>query len=1205
MKYLWLNIILLLFSYNLATSQTCSQPTAQPSYPLFKMKDTTVVECKGIFTDSELNTINAGWYKENEKSCFKIVFNGTINLDFSCLDLGLGDTLFFYQGYVNCNNPGVAPFIIKTNAHNTTTFNIVRNSPASDTLVIRFKSNNIVNASGWIAKWRVTPLPPVPPTISINPLPNCSTTTIYMNLSKKVHCDSVYTNAFAITAPPGVTAPVISSAVGQGCPSLDDSTNVAVISLAGNGIVSNCTYQIDFTINLLDFCDSMWTFTEDTTFTVTDCPIPVTFTTNPPNTDTICPGMSIDITANSTSSSCLALNWNWNNGLGTGPGPKTVSPLTTTTYCVNVDAGGPSFQSCKTIYVINPQILIGDTTICQSEPAFSIPVNIGGGIYTGNGMLQAVGSIGTFDPDTAGGGVHIITYGIGTLCKDTIRITVIPIDAGPDEAACPNSPPFVLSGFLPAVGGYWKGPFVDSASGTFTPPATPGVYIDTFYANGCMDTKTIYVGNLGVSNTIDSVCQNIDPYYLSAQPPGGTFSGPGIQTVDSLFDPDDAGGGLHHILYTINGCQDTIKIYVKAMDAGGNRTACPSQTNLYLYNSSSGGTWSSTNPNTGLLPPGTHPAFYDASILGHGGNDTLTYTMPNGCTDTSIVYIRTTNIYEEIRYYCIDEDSVDLTSSQTQGGVNKNPCCSGSWTTAAPGAIAYFGNPDYKHYFYPSIAGPGTHWLYWTKNTCVDSMRFIVYPDLKLRDTTLCSAANPLQLGNMPDSTVWFGNGVNPTTGLFTPLVAGPGTHNVGYITPAGCGDTAQITIYQFQAASINGLTSPYCHKDTNYSFSYSPNNSSIWFGPGTDTTTMTFNPVDAGAGYDTIIVSYGIGECTTTDTMIIEIYPELTTTYSVTEDTICGGGYSVITINPSGGNPLATYNHTWTPTLPSRNTNQVSPPSTTTYVIVTSDGCSTPVYDTITIYIFPGFTVGYTTSDTLCYGNEGYVLATPNPAGPYSYAWGPGVPNQDSIAAPVGTSYNVKVTNTQTGCHKDTIVRIPMYSIVKALFSLNPDEDCVPYDQRFVDLIDLSQNGLTGTWEIDGVASPYQPGINPSQEFKKPGTHSIKLTVYNEGNCVDSYELTLCIQEDTTIFIPDVFSPNGDNINDILYARAGAYKEFNFFVYNRFGQKVFETTDSKMGWDGTINGKPAPQDVYVYYVSSLTVHDVLITKKGDVTLVR
>lgn len=90
------------------------------------------------------------------------------------------------------------------------------------------------------------------------------------------------------------------------------------------------------------------------------------------------------------------------------------------------------------------------------------------------------------------------------------------------------------------------------------------------------------------------------------------------------------------------------------------------------------------------------------------------------------------------------------------------------------------------------------------------------------------------------------------------------------------------------------------------------------------------------------------------------------------------------------------------------------------------------------------------------------------------------------------------------------------------------------------------------------------------------------------------------------TIDIPTAFSPNGDGSNDIIYVRGWGIKELLVFeIYNRWGEKVFESTDLKKGWDGTYKGKDQAMDTYVYVVKAMSFQNKLVEKKGNITLLR
>jgi gliding motility-associated-like protein len=92
---------------------------------------------------------------------------------------------------------------------------------------------------------------------------------------------------------------------------------------------------------------------------------------------------------------------------------------------------------------------------------------------------------------------------------------------------------------------------------------------------------------------------------------------------------------------------------------------------------------------------------------------------------------------------------------------------------------------------------------------------------------------------------------------------------------------------------------------------------------------------------------------------------------------------------------------------------------------------------------------------------------------------------------------------------------------------------------------------------------------------------------------------------ENTEVFIPNIFSPNNDGNNDVLFVRSEGIKELEFVIYDRWGEKIFETTDPTQGWDGTYKGKELSTAVFSYYVKATSYGGEAMEKKGNVTLVR
>ncbi|MEO1714699.1 MAG: gliding motility-associated C-terminal domain-containing protein, partial [Bacteroidota bacterium] len=129
-----------------------------------------------------------------------------------------------------------------------------------------------------------------------------------------------------------------------------------------------------------------------------------------------------------------------------------------------------------------------------------------------------------------------------------------------------------------------------------------------------------------------------------------------------------------------------------------------------------------------------------------------------------------------------------------------------------------------------------------------------------------------------------------------------------------------------------------------------------------------------------------------------------------------------------------------------------------------------------------------------------------------------------------------------------------------------------------------------------DPVASPVE-------------TTTYLLTINDEFNCRNQAEVTVYLKsfvcDDPFIFVPNAFTPNGDGLNDLLFVRGNVITDFYFAVYNRWGEKVFETENQSIGWDGQFRGQQLPPDVFGYYLRAVCLDGQEFFKKGNVSILR
>ncbi|MFN0200567.1 MAG: gliding motility-associated C-terminal domain-containing protein, partial [Bacteroidia bacterium] len=294
-----------------------------------------------------------------------------------------------------------------------------------------------------------------------------------------------------------------------------------------------------------------------------------------------------------------------------------------------------------------------------------------------------------------------------------------------------------------------------------------------------------------------------------------------------------------------------------------------------------------------------------------------------------------------------------------------------------------------------------------------------------------------------------------------------------------------------------------------------------------------------------------------------------------------------------------------------------VNPDTTITYTVIAKDGCSYPDTAEVTIFVYPPFTLNLSVSDTACFGKIG--TATVNVVGNsnYVYSWHTEPPQfTQTLSAPSFYDYDVTVTDSTSGCQKTANIVIPAYPYVKASFLSNPTNQCaiINYDATF-DFLDLSSGATQGVWKFgDGTSEPYILGQQPQHTYPAIGQYVVALSLQNAAGCKDSMKDTVClINEPSTLFIPDAFSPNGDGTNDEWGISSTGFTTYQLWIYDRWGRVVFESQTPDAKWNGKSKGKDAPEGVYTYYLkgemysnSGLNNYQPLIMeKRGTITIIR
>lgn len=125
----------------------------------------------------------------------------------------------------------------------------------------------------------------------------------------------------------------------------------------------------------------------------------------------------------------------------------------------------------------------------------------------------------------------------------------------------------------------------------------------------------------------------------------------------------------------------------------------------------------------------------------------------------------------------------------------------------------------------------------------------------------------------------------------------------------------------------------------------------------------------------------------------------------------------------------------------------------------------------------------------------------------------------------------------------------------------------------------------------------------HPSHLFTKTGTFKTCLVAYGPENCNDTLCKMVSAEVVPRIDVPTAFTPNGDGKNDVLYVKGAAVQSFEFSIYNRWGEMVFQSNSMEQGWNGTYKGTPQPMETYAYILKATFINGETYSKRGNITL--
>jgi gliding motility-associated-like protein len=237
----------------------------------------------------------------------------------------------------------------------------------------------------------------------------------------------------------------------------------------------------------------------------------------------------------------------------------------------------------------------------------------------------------------------------------------------------------------------------------------------------------------------------------------------------------------------------------------------------------------------------------------------------------------------------------------------------------------------------------------------------------------------------------------------------------------------------------------------------------------------------------------------------------------------------------------------------------------------------------------------------SICYGDEIRLRG----AGGAFYSWSPGPSLDDSVshdplAHPLAsTRYTLTVRDT-LGCPKPDSQSV-FVNVVPPIVPFAGNDTIITIGQTF----QLHASGAnTYAWTPPfGLSDPSI--ADPIVQWNQDITYQVRVTHEPEG-CYAVDTIHVRYIKGPAIYVPTAFSPNGDGQNDVFRPIPVGITQIRYLeVFNRWGQRVYQTTQYMQGWDGFFNGKPAPVGAYVWMVSGEDYTGKTIVEKGTVTLIR
>ncbi|MEI7596726.1 MAG: gliding motility-associated C-terminal domain-containing protein, partial [Bacteroidota bacterium] len=951
----------------------------------------------------------------------------------------------------------------------------------------------------------------------------------------------------------------------------------------------------------------------------------LTIITNPA---VICSGESTTLTASG------GIDYKWDNGSLTQS--ITVSPTTTTTYAITVTDHACSATSSAVVTVKSLPIAEAGSsqTICAGNSA-NLSAS-GGGTYLWS--TTETNSTINVSPSVPSTTYNLTVTNNGCSASDNVIVNVTPLpiaDAGLPKTICIGD-----NIALTATGGasyLWN---TGSANSTINvTPTVTSTYVVTVTSNACTASDNVVVtvasNPIADAGAPQAICEGSSINLIATGGADFKWSN-GVLVANNNVSPTNT------TTYTVtvsNGtCSSTDDVVVTVntlpiAEAGLNQTIC---------NGSS------------------------ASLTASGGG---TYQWNTGEAVANITVspiITSTYTVTVTSNACTASDNVVVTVNPLPIATIATPVaiCSGNNTdiTASGGGTYLWNTGQITATINVAPTTTNTYTVTVSKDGCTSSTNVVVtvnplpIASATANPTIICKGTTTFLNSNGGNAYSWVSSPIGFTSTSQNPSVTPDVTTTYTVlVTDANlCSDTESIiiTVNQNPIATVSASPMVICEGSS----------STLNSGGGT-TFSWTSNPIGFTSTLQSpvvspittttysVVVSNAVG-CSDTEQVEVKVNSYPIASASVAQSTICKG--SSTTLNASGG---TVYSWTSTPSgfTSSSSSPTISPTITTTYTVTVNNGtlCESTAQTIVNVDYKPQLTLQPSNIIDICSGAD----TTLSVSGGNSYIWSTGE-TTSSISISPTTNITYTLTATSGVCFNDTlfIVNVLVLSQVEignnitvcngeqvTFSALSNTNQLVWSNGSTSSSISVSDSGIYSIIASNLCGIAYDtvkllnhptPTLNLGSDttlcinnfqivapanFDKyywstgeiassivantGGVYYVEAIDVNGCKASDSIKLTDSCYTD--MFIPNAFTPNNDNFNEIFKAIGTNIVEFEIFIFNRWGEQLYHSEDILEGWNGTFKGRTCPQGVYYYLITYRGLRDVKKSAKGHLTLVR